>query len=82
MMRIASCGIKRLKNACDPFGEEIYPHFKTWCDEYFHLKHRDEPRGVGGLFFDDLNEHGFEKELWALMQSIGNAYIEGLRADC
>jgi coproporphyrinogen III oxidase len=63
------------KDACDPFGEEIYPHFKTWCDEYFHLKHRDEPRGVGGLFFDDLNEHGFEKS-FGLMQSIGNAYIE------
>ena len=61
------------KDACDPFGEEIYPHFKTWCDEYFHLKHRDEPRGIGGLFFDDLNEYGFDKS-FALMQSIGNAY--------
>lgn len=63
------------KDACDPFGEEIYPHFKEWCDEYFYLKHRDEPRGVGGLFFDDLNEYGFEKS-FALMQSIGNAYTK------
>ena len=61
------------KEACDPFGEDIYPSFKEWCDEYFYLKHRDEPRGVGGLFFDDLNELGFEKS-FALMQSIGNAY--------
>jgi len=62
------------KAACEPFGETIYPHYKQWCDEYFHLKHRDEPRGIGGLFFDDLNELGFEKS-FALMQSIGNAYI-------
>lgn len=63
------------KEACDPFGEEIYPHFKQWCDDYFYLKHRDEPRGIGGLFFDDLNEYGFEKS-FALMQSIGNAYTK------
>jgi coproporphyrinogen III oxidase len=62
------------KDACDPFGEEIYPRFKQWCDDYFYIKHRDEPRGIGGLFFDDLNELGFEKS-FALMQSIGNAYI-------
>lgn len=62
------------KAACEPFGETIYPHYKQWCDEYFHLKHRDEPRGIGGLFFDDLNELGFEKS-FALMQSIGDAYI-------
>lgn len=62
------------KAACDPFGDEIYPRFKNWCDDYFYLKHRNEPRGVGGLFFDDLNEFGFEKS-FALMQSIGNAYV-------
>lgn len=61
------------KDACDPFGDDIYPRFKTWCDEYFHLKHRDEPRGVGGLFFDDLNELGFEQS-FALMRSIGDSY--------
>jgi len=63
------------KEACDPFGDDIYPRFKEWCDEYFYLKHRDEPRGVGGLFFDDLNELGFEKS-FGLMQSIGNAYTK------
>lgn len=61
------------KAACDPFGEEIYPRFSEWCDEYFYLKHRDEPRGIGGLFFDDLNELGFEQS-FALMRSIGDAY--------
>jgi len=47
------------KSACDPFGPGLYPRFKRLCDEYFHLKHRGESRGVGGLFFDDLNEGGF-----------------------
>ena len=61
------------KAACDPFGAEIYPRFSQWCDEYFYLKHRDEPRGIGGLFFDDLNELGFEQS-FALMRSIGDAY--------
>ena len=63
------------KQACDPFGEDVYARYKKWCDEYFHLKHRNEPRGVGGLFFDDLNEWGFEKS-FNFMQSIGNHYIE------
>ena len=63
------------KKACDPFGDEVYPKYKKWCDEYFYLKHRDEPRGVGGLFFDDLNEWGFEKS-FAFMQSVGNHYID------
>ncbi len=62
------------KAACEPFGDEVYPKFKRWCDDYFYLKHRDEPRGVGGLFFDDLNEYGFEQS-FALMRSIGDAYI-------
>jgi len=62
------------KSACDPFGEDVYPRFKKWCDEYFHLKHRDEPRGVGGLFFDDLNEWGFERS-FAFMQSVGDHYV-------
>lgn len=63
------------KDACDPFGEDIYPRYKKWCDEYFYLPHRKEPRGVGGLFFDDLNELGFEQS-FAFMRSVGNAYTK------
>lgn len=63
------------KAACDPFGENVYHAYKRWCDEYFFLKHRNETRGVGGLFFDDLNEWDFEK-CFAYMQSVGNHYIK------
>ena len=66
------------KDACLPFGEGVYEKYKNWCDEYFHLKHRDEPRGVGGLFFDDLNEEGFEKS-FAFMQAIGDSYVTAYR---
>ncbi|MBD3645487.1 MAG: oxygen-dependent coproporphyrinogen oxidase [Alcanivorax sp.] len=66
------------KEACDPFGEEIYPEFKSWCDDYFYIKHRDEPRGVGGLFFDDLNRFDFDTS-FALMRSVGDAYIQAYR---
>jgi coproporphyrinogen III oxidase len=62
------------RKACTPFGENVYPRFKKWCDEYFYLKHRDEPRGIGGLFFDDLNEGGFER-CFSFMQSIGDHYL-------
>lgn len=62
------------KAACDPFGDDVYARYKKWCDEYFFLKHRNETRGVGGLFIDDLNEWGFDKS-FAFMQSIGNHYI-------
>ena len=62
------------KAACDPFGDEVYPRYKQWCDEYFYLKHRQETRGVGGLFFDDLNEWSFER-CFAFMQSIGDHYL-------
>ena len=63
-------------NACEPFGPEVYPRFKGWCDDYFHLKHRDEPRGVGGLFFDDLNEWGFDTT-FAFLRSVGDHFLEG-----
>jgi Coproporphyrinogen III oxidase len=66
------------KDACDPFGEEVYPKYKKWCDDYFYMKHRDEQRGVGGLFFDDLNEGGFE-QCFAFMQSVGSSYIKAYR---
>ena len=61
--------------ACQPFGKGVYAKFKAWCDDYFYLKHRKETRGVGGLFFDDLNEWGFEKS-FEFIQAIGNAYVE------
>lgn len=62
-------------NACQPFGEGVYPKFKAWCDDYFFLKHRNEARGIGGLFFDDLNEQSFEYS-FGLMQSIGNHFTK------
>lgn len=65
-------------DACAPFGDEVYPRYKAWCDEYFYLKHRKEPRGVGGLFFDDLNEWGFES-CFAFMQAVGNSFIPAYR---
>lgn len=61
-------------DACAPFGDDVYSRYKKWCDEYFYLKHRDETRGVGGLFFDDLNEPGFEKS-FAFMRSVGDAFL-------
>lgn len=61
--------------ACEPFGPEIYPRFKQWCDEYFFLKHRNEPRGIGGLFFDDYNQAGFEQS-FALTRAVGDSYID------
>ena len=62
------------KAACDPFGADYYTRFKKWCDEYFFLKHRNETRGVGGLFFDDLHEQGFA-HCFGFLQSIGDHYI-------
>ncbi len=64
--------------ACQPFGEEVYPRYKQWCDDYFFIKHRNEPRGIGGLFFDDLNAWGFEKT-FAFMRSVGDHYIKAYR---
>ncbi len=63
-----------VKKTCQPFGDEVYPRYKQWCDEYFYLKHRNETRGVGGLFFDDLNEWGFER-CFEFMQTVGNSYL-------
>lgn len=60
--------------ACAPYGDDVYPRYKTWCDEYFYLAHRDEPRGIGGLFYDDLNNWDFET-CFAFMQSIGDSFI-------
>jgi coproporphyrinogen III oxidase len=62
------------KNACNPHGEELYPRFKNWCDEYFYIKHRDEARGVGGLFFDDYNAESFEHS-FAVMRAVGDSYV-------
>ena len=60
--------------ACLPFGAEVHPRLKRQCDDYFFLKHREEPRGIGGLFFDDLDEWGFARS-FALMQSVGDHYL-------
>jgi coproporphyrinogen III oxidase len=62
------------RQACEGFGDETYDRYKQWCDEYFFLKHRNEPRGIGGLFFDDLNSPDFDSA-FAFMQSVGNHYL-------
>ena len=61
------------REACIDFGEDVYPRFKKWCDDYFYLRHRSEPRGVGGLFFDDLNDWGFD-DCFAFLQKVGDAF--------
>jgi coproporphyrinogen III oxidase len=63
------------KTACEPFGEDVYSRCKKNCDDYFYLRHRDETRGVGGLFFDDLNEWGFDR-CFDFLQAIGNSYLD------
>ena len=63
------------KDCCDRFDAAYYPKYKKWCDEYFYLKHRNETRGVGGLFFDDLNEPGFEQS-FAFMSAVGEAFTK------
>lgn len=63
------------QRACEDFGPDVYPRYKKWCDDYFFLKHRNEPRGIGGLFFDDLNEGGFN-QCFAFMRSVGDHYID------
>ncbi len=66
------------RDAVAPFGVDLHTRFKKWCDDYFFLKHRSEPRGVGGLFFDDFNELGFEKS-FALLRAVGDAYLPAYR---
>jgi coproporphyrinogen III oxidase len=62
------------RNALEPFGPDYHPRFKRWCDEYFFLRHRNEPRGIGGIFFDDLNDGDFERCL-ALTRSVGDRFL-------
>jgi coproporphyrinogen III oxidase len=66
------------KAACEAFGDDLYPRFKKWCDEYFYLKHRGETRGVGGLFFDDFNELGFDRS-FEFVRSAGDAFLPAYR---
>jgi len=63
------------RDALAPFGDDVHPRYKKWCDDYFFLKHRNEPRGVGGIFFDDLNEGGFER-CFALTRSVGDHFLD------
>jgi coproporphyrinogen III oxidase len=63
------------RDALAPFGAGLYPRFKQWCDEYFFLKHRNEPRGIGGVFFDDFSELGFERS-FALQRAVGDAFLD------
>ncbi|GAB2712999.1 MULTISPECIES: oxygen-dependent coproporphyrinogen oxidase [Comamonas] len=62
-------------DAVAPFGDDLYPRFKQWCDRYFFLKHRNEARGIGGIFFDDFSELGFEGG-FAMLQSVGDAFLK------
>lgn len=64
------------RDALAPFGQDLYPSFKHHCDEYFHLKHRNEPRGIGGIFFDDFNKLGFEQS-FAMLKAVGDAFVSG-----
>jgi coproporphyrinogen III oxidase len=66
------------KSVCDPFGDDLYLRYKQWCDDYFYLKHRGETRGVGGLFFDDVNEPGFDKS-FEFVRAAGDGFLKGYR---
>lgn len=67
---------RNARAACDPYGTDVYARYKDWCDRYFYLKHRGETRGAGGLFFDDLNEWGWERS-FAFMRNVGDRYLDG-----
>ena len=69
------------QEALAPFGGDVHARYKKWCDEYFFLKHRNEPRGIGGIFFDDLNEGGFDR-CFALTQSVGNHFVDAYLPIC
>ena len=69
---------REAEKACAEFGDDVYPRFKAWCDDYFFLRHRNEPRGVGGLFFDDLNEWDFDTS-FAFIRSIGDSFLTAYR---
>ena len=76
--------LRTAQQACTPFGDEVYPRFKQWCDEYFFLKHRGEARGVGGIFYDDVNEGSPDTPLdfeqgFALMKRVGEGYLRAYR---
>jgi coproporphyrinogen III oxidase len=66
------------RSALAPFGADLHPRFKKWCDEYFHLKHRNEPRGVGGIFFDDFNAPGFDAS-FGLTRAVGDSFLDAYR---
>ena len=71
-----ACHFHRVcKDTLAPFGIEVHPRYKKWCDEYFFLKHRNEPRGIGGVFYDDLNEGGFER-CFALTRAVGDSLVD------
>ncbi len=63
------------RDALAPFGSDVHARYKRWCDEYFYLRHRREPRGVGGIFYDDLNEGGFER-CFALTRGVGDRFLD------
>ncbi|MGB5209401.1 MAG: oxygen-dependent coproporphyrinogen oxidase [Gammaproteobacteria bacterium] len=66
------------RDACEEYGADVYPRYKKWCDEYFHLRHRNEPRGIGGLFYDDLNEWGFDR-CFGFSRSVAAGFLTGYR---
>jgi coproporphyrinogen III oxidase len=69
------------KDALTPFGADVHARCKTWCDEYFYLRHRKEPRGIGGIFFDDMNEGGFDR-CFALIRAVGDGFVPAYLPIC